>query len=80
MTSVAESVEALPQEIMGRIPLRERMINQVFREPVRRPARIAQVLAYAHCIQRAIERGEYRDCSGVAQRLAPFLSFLSSGY
>lgn len=57
------------REIVGRIPLRDRMANLVFQEPVRRPARIAYVLAYAHCMQRAIERGEYRDFSHVAERL-----------
>ncbi len=58
-----------PREILGKMDLRERMVNQVVREPVRKPAKIAQVLTYAHCIRRAIERGEYRDCSDVAQRL-----------
>ena len=58
-----------PREILGRVDLRERMVRQQLRAPIRQPARIAQVLAYAHCIQRAIERGEYRDCSDVAQRL-----------
>lgn len=69
MMNQIEAENISPLEIVGRIALRERMSNQVVREPVRRPARIACVLAYAHCMQRAIARGEYRDCSDVAQRL-----------
>jgi hypothetical protein len=30
-------------------------------EPVRRPAGVAQMLAFAHGLQAAIDRGEYRD-------------------
>lgn len=38
-------------------------------EPVRRPARVAQVLALAHRLQRAIDRGEYRDRAELARQL-----------
>lgn len=69
MTNAMEAGSLLHRGIVGRIALRERMSNQVGRDPVRRPARVAQVLTYAHRIQRAIERGEYRDCSEVAERL-----------
>jgi hypothetical protein len=69
MMNLTENQGALPREIVGRIALRERIANQTLREPVRRPARVAQVLTYAHCLQRAIERGDYRDYSHVAERL-----------
>lgn len=38
-------------------------------EPSRRPARIAVMLALAHMIQRAIDRGEIRDQAEAARRL-----------
>ena len=38
-------------------------------EPVRRPARVAQMLALAHRIEAAIESGEYRDRADVARQL-----------
>jgi hypothetical protein len=38
-------------------------------EPVRRPARVAIMLALAHKIQDAIDRGAVRDCADVAMRL-----------
>ena len=38
-------------------------------EPVRRPARVAQVLALAHRLQRAIDRGGYRDRAELARQL-----------
>lgn len=38
-------------------------------EPVRRPARVAQVLALAHRLQRAIDRGEYHDRAELARQL-----------
>jgi len=38
-------------------------------EPVRRPARVAIMLALAHKIQDAIDRGVVRDCADVAMRL-----------
>ena len=38
-------------------------------EPVRRPARVAIMLALAHKIQDAIDRGVVRDCAEVAARL-----------
>jgi hypothetical protein len=38
-------------------------------EPVRRPARVAQVLALAHRLQAAIDRGEYRDRAELARQL-----------
>jgi hypothetical protein len=37
--------------------------------PVRRPARVAIMLALAHKIQDAIDRGVVRDCADVAMRL-----------
>jgi hypothetical protein len=39
------------------------------RTPSRRPARIAQLLALAHHIQRAIDRGTFESQSDVARRL-----------
>lgn len=38
-------------------------------EPVRRPARVAQMLAFAHSLQAAIDRGEYRDQTDAARQL-----------
>ena len=38
-------------------------------EPVRRPARVAQMLALAHRLEGAIDRGDYRDRADVARRL-----------
>jgi hypothetical protein len=38
-------------------------------EPSRRPARVALTLALAHQIQRAIDRGEFRDQAEAARRL-----------
>lgn len=38
-------------------------------EPVRRPARVARMLALAHHIRWAIERGDVPDASTVARRL-----------
>jgi hypothetical protein len=38
-------------------------------EPVRRPARVAIMLALADKIQDAIDRGAVRDCADVAMRL-----------
>jgi len=38
-------------------------------EPVRRAARVAIMLALAHKIQDAIDRGVVRDCADVAMRL-----------
>lgn len=38
-------------------------------EPVRRPARVAQMLALAHRLEAAIERGDYRDRADVARQL-----------
>jgi hypothetical protein len=38
-------------------------------EPVRRPARVAVMLALAHKIQQAIDRGAVRDRAEVARRL-----------
>jgi hypothetical protein len=42
---------------------------QVAREPVRRPARLAIMLALAHKIQAAIDRGVVHDRAEVARRL-----------
>ena len=39
------------------------------REPVRRPARVAVMLALAHKLEDAIDRGVVRDCVEVARRL-----------
>lgn len=36
-------------------------------EPVRRPARVAQMLAFAHGLQAAIDRGEFRDQAAAAR-------------
>lgn len=36
-------------------------------EPVRRPARVAQMLAFAHGLQAAIDRGEFRDQAEAAR-------------
>ncbi len=38
-------------------------------EPVRRPARVARMLALAHRLEAAIERGEYADRAEVARVL-----------
>jgi len=38
-------------------------------EPVRRPAKVARMLALAHHLQRAIERGDVSDAATVARRL-----------
>lgn len=38
-------------------------------EPVRRPARIARMLALAHHIEAAIEEGEYKDRADAARQL-----------
>ena len=38
-------------------------------EPARRPARIAYMLAFAHKLQEAIDRGEYRDRAEAARQL-----------
>lgn len=38
--------------------------------PVRRPARVAQMLAFAHHLQAAIARGEYRDQADAARELS----------
>jgi len=38
-------------------------------EPVRRPARVAKMLALAHALQRAIDEGRLRDQADVARRL-----------
>ena len=37
-------------------------------EPVRRPARVARMLALAHRLQDAIDRGEYRDRAQLARQ------------
>lgn len=37
------------------------------REPVRRPARVAQMLAFAHGLNAAIERGDFRDQADAAR-------------
>lgn len=39
------------------------------RDPVRRPARVAQMLALAHRLQAAIAQGEYRDRAELARQL-----------
>lgn len=39
------------------------------REPVRRPAKVAQQLALAHHLQGAIDRGEIADMAAVARKL-----------
>ena len=39
------------------------------REPVRRPARVARMLALAHRLQAAIDCGEYRDRADLARQL-----------
>lgn len=36
-------------------------------EPVRRPARVAQMLAFAHGLNAAIERGDFRDQADAAR-------------
>lgn len=36
-------------------------------EPVRRPARVAQMLAFAHGLQAAIDRAEFRDQAAAAR-------------
>lgn len=36
-------------------------------EPVRRPARVAQMLAFAHGLRAAIERGDFRDQADAAR-------------
>lgn len=36
-------------------------------EPVRRPARVAQMLAFAHGLGAAIERGDFRDQADAAR-------------
>ena len=38
-------------------------------EPVRRPARVARMLALSHRLEAAIERGEYRDRADAARQL-----------
>ena len=38
-------------------------------EPVRRPARVARMLALAHRLQAAIDRGEYRDRAELARQV-----------
>lgn len=38
-------------------------------EPVRRPARVAQMLALAHRLEGAITRGEYSDRAALARKL-----------
>ena len=38
-------------------------------EPVHRPAKVAQMLALAHHLQRAIDRGDVADRAAVARRL-----------
>ncbi len=38
-------------------------------EPVRRPAKVARMLALAHHLQRAIDRGDVPDAATVARRL-----------
>lgn len=42
---------------------------QVPRVPARRPARVAQMLALAHGIERSIARGAYRDRADAAKQL-----------
>lgn len=37
-------------------------------EPIRRPARVARMLALAHRLQRAIERGDYTDRADLARQ------------
>ena len=38
-------------------------------EPVRRPAHVARMLAFAHRLQAAIDRGDYRDRADLARSL-----------
>lgn len=38
-------------------------------DPVRRPARVAQMLALAHRLQSAIDRGDFRDRAHLARQL-----------
>lgn len=38
-------------------------------DPVRRPARVAQMLALAHRLQAAIDRGDFRDRADLARQL-----------
>lgn len=47
----------------------KRFVTELRSGPVRRPARIALMLALAHKIQEAIERGQVRDQADVARRL-----------
>lgn len=38
-------------------------------EPVRKPARVARMLAFAHGLKQAIDRGEYKDYADAARQI-----------
>lgn len=38
-------------------------------EPVRKPARVARMLAFAHGLKRAVERGDYQDFAEAARQV-----------
>ncbi len=38
-------------------------------EPVRKPARVARMLAFAHGLKQAIDRGEYKDYADAARQV-----------
>lgn len=47
----------------------KRFATQPLPQPVRRPARVAVMLALAHKLQEAIDRGDLKDRAEVARRL-----------
>jgi len=70
--------ELAPRVFTGHLVRRRRGHGYAFSEeppppppaPARRPARVAEMLALAHRLQRAIDAGEYKDRAETARQLA----------
>lgn len=76
--SIERKVETAPRVFTGHLVRRRRGHGYAFSDeppppppsPVRRPARVAEMLALAHRLQRAIDAGEYKDRADIARQLA----------
>lgn len=72
------TAEPAPRVFTGHLVRRRRGHGYAFSEeppppppaPARRPARVAEMLALAHRLQRAIDAGEYKDRAEIARQLA----------
>jgi len=72
------TAEVAPRVFTGHLVRRRRGHGYAFSDeppppppaPARRPARVAEMLALAHRLQRAIDAGEYKDRAEIARQLA----------